>query len=114
MGGDSTLRHFRRTRNAALITGGDRSDVRTVALEASGVKRLVLTGGIRPSGAVVGKAEERGIPIMVVRSDTLSTIDPAEDVVRRGRTRDAETVERMRGLLSAHADVESVLDGHRP
>lgn len=114
MGGDSALRHFRRTRNAALITGGDRSDVQTVALEASGVKCLVLTGGIRPSSAVVGTAEERGVPIMVVQSDTLSTIDRAEDVIRRGRTRDAETVERMRGLLSEHADVESMLDGHRP
>jgi uncharacterized protein len=109
MGGDSALRHFRRTRNAALITGGDRSDVQTVALEASGVKCLVLTGGIRPSSAVVGKAEERGVPIMVVQSDTLSAIDRTEDVVRRGRTRDRETVERMRELLSEHADVESVL-----
>ena len=44
MGGDSALRHFRRTRNAALITGGDRSDIQTVALEASGVNCLVLSG----------------------------------------------------------------------
>lgn len=104
MGGDSALRHFRRTRNAALITGGDRSDIQTVALEASGVKCLVLTGGLQPSSAVVGTAEEKGVPIMVVRSDTLSTIDRAEDVVRRGRTRSPETVARMRALLSEHAD----------
>jgi BioD-like phosphotransacetylase family protein len=95
--------------DAALITGGDRSDVQTVALEASGVKCLVLTGGLRPSSAVVGTAEERGVPIMTVRSDTRSTIDRAEDVVRRGRTRDETIVERMRELLSEHADVESVI-----
>lgn len=51
---------------------------------------------------------------MVVRSDTLSTIDRAEDLGGRGRTREAETVELIRGLLSEHADVESVLDEHRP
>ncbi len=109
MGGDSALRHFRRTRNAALITGGDRSDVQTVALEASGVKCLVLTGGLRPSSAVVGKAEEKGVPVMVVQSDTLATIDRAEDVIRRGRTRSPETVERMRALLEEHADGEAIV-----
>lgn len=109
MGGDAALRHFRRTRNAALITGGDRSDVQTVALEASGVKCLVLSGGLRPSSAVIGKAEEKGVPIMAVRSDTLATIDRAEDVVRRGRTRSPETVARMRSLLEEHADTGTLV-----
>jgi uncharacterized protein len=109
MGGDAALRHFRRARNAALITGGDRSDIQTVALEASGVKCLVLTGGLRPSGAVIGTAEEKGVPVMIVRSDTLSTIDRAEDIVRRGRTRSPETVERMGQLLSEHADIEAIV-----
>ncbi|MEM4781099.1 MAG: phosphotransacetylase family protein [Halalkalicoccus sp.] len=109
MGGDSALRHFRRTRNAALITGGDRSDIQTVALEASGVKCLVLTGGLRPSSAVIGTAEEKDVPIVVVQSDTLSTIDRAEDVVRRGRTRSAKTVERMGELLAEHADSDAII-----
>ncbi len=111
MGGDSALRHFRRTRNAALITGGDRSDIQTVALEASGVNCLVLTGGLRPSSAVVGNAEERGVPIMLVQSDTLSTIDRAEDVIRRGRTRSPETVARMGELLADHADSDAIVGG---
>ena len=109
MSGDSALRHFRRARNAALITGGDRSDIQTVALEASGVKCLVLSGGLRPSRAVIGKAEEKGVPIMVVQSDTLSTIDRAEDIVRRGRTRSPETVSRMGELLAEHADSEAII-----
>lgn len=109
MSGDSALRHFRRARNAALITGGDRSDIQTVALEASGVKCLVLTGGLRPSSAVIGKAEEKGVPIMVVQSDTLSTIDRAEDIVRRGRTRSPETVNRMGEILDEHADSEAII-----
>ena len=111
MSADAALRHLRRTRDAALITGGDRSDLHTVALEAAGVRCLVLTGGLRPSGAVVGKAEERDVPILLVRSDTLSAVERAEGVVRSGRTRDAETVERMRTLLEDHADVDAILDG---
>lgn len=106
MAADSALRFFRRTKDAAVITGGDRADIQTAALEAPGVKCLILTGGFRPPGAVVGKAESRGIPILLVRSDTLATVERAEDVVRSGRTRDAETVAVMRMLLQEHARVD--------
>ncbi|PSQ28631.1 hypothetical protein BRD03_02785 [Halobacteriales archaeon QS_9_68_17] len=111
MGSDEALRHFRRTKDAAVITGGDRADIHTAALEAPGVKCLILTGGHRPSGAVVGKAAEKGVPILLVQTDTLTTVDRAEEVVRSGRTRDAETVDAMQALLADHADVDGLL-GH--
>jgi len=109
MGSDSALRHFRRTRNAAVITGGDRAEIHTAALEAPGVRCLILTGGHRPSSAIVGQASEKGVPILAVQTDTLTTVERAEDVVRSGRTRDADTVDRMQRLLSDHAAVDSIL-----
>ena len=108
MGADSALRHFRRTKDAAVITGGDRSDVQTAALEAPGVCALVLTGGHRPSNAVLGKAEKKGVPVLLVDTDTLTTVDRAEDIVQTGRTQDEETIERMVELLETHADIEDV------
>ncbi|WP_049927119.1 phosphotransacetylase family protein [Halopiger goleimassiliensis] len=111
MSADSALRHFRRTKDAAVITGGDRADVHTAALEAPGVRCLILTGGHRPSGTILGKAAEAELPILAVQTDTLTTVERAEDVVRSGRTRDAETVDRMRTLLTDHAAVDAVLDG---
>lgn len=110
MSGDAALRYFRRAKDAAVVTGGDRSEIHTAALEAPGVKCLVLTGGFRPSGAVIGTAEERGIPILLVQSDTLTTIERMEAVVHGGRTRDERTVSRMRELLFEHADVDALLD----
>ncbi|ELZ26629.1 protein with phosphotransacetylase biod-like n-terminal domain [Halogeometricum pallidum JCM 14848] len=109
MGGDSALRYFRRTKDAAVITGGDRSEIITAALEAPGVKTIILTGGHRPSSAVLGKAEEKGVPVMLVNGDTLSVVDRAEDVVHTGRTRDEKTVSTMRDLLFEHADVDSLV-----
>ncbi|WP_232701697.1 phosphotransacetylase family protein [Halobacterium wangiae] len=109
MSGESALRHFRRTKDAAVITGGDRADVQTAALDAPGVRCLVLTGGHRPSGAVLGKATEQDVPVIAVRSDTLTTIERAEELVRGGRVRDAETVDVMQGLLHDHADVDALL-----
>ncbi|OLZ41190.1 hypothetical protein A6E15_09405 [Natrinema saccharevitans] len=110
MGGDSALRHFRRTRDAAVITGGDRAEIHTAALEAPGVRCLILTGGHRPSGAITGQAREKGVPILSVRTDTLTTVERAEDVVRSGRTHTADTVDRMQRLLSDHADIDSILE----
>jgi len=110
MGADSALRHFRRTKDAAVITGGDRAEIHTAALEAPGVRCLILTGGHRPSGAIIGQAAEKGVPILSVQTDTLTTVERAEDVVRSGRARDAETIDRMEELLTDHAAVDSILD----
>jgi hypothetical protein len=106
MGGDAALRYFRRTKNAAVITGGDRSEIHTAALEAPGVKCLILTGGRRPPSAVLGKAEEKGVPVLIVNGDTLSVVDRTEGILHTGRTRDEATVSRMRDLLYEHADVD--------
>ncbi|QLG47498.1 phosphotransacetylase family protein [Natrinema halophilum] len=109
MGADSALRRFRRTKDAAVITGGDRAEIHTAALEAPGVRCLILTGGHRPSGAILGQASKKGVPILAVQTDTLATVERAEDIVRSGRTRDAATVDRMQQLLSDHAAVDSIL-----
>lgn len=110
MSGEAALQHLRRTRNAALITGGDRSDIQTVALESPGVRCLVLTGGIRPAGAVLGRAKESETPVLLVQGDTLTTVENAESVLRSGRIRDAVTVGRVRELVTDHADVDAILD----
>jgi len=109
MGGDEALRHFRRARDAVVITGGDRADVQTAALEASGVKCLVLTGGHRPSGAVLGKAAEAGKAVIAVNTDTVTALDRVEGIISGGRTRDARTVDRMAELLDAHVDIDALI-----
>jgi hypothetical protein len=111
MGGDEALRYFRRTKDAAVITGGDRAEIHTAALEAPGVKCLLLTGAHRPPGAIIGKAEQKGVPVLMVSGDTLTVVERCEDIVHSGRTRDTETVERMRTLLFEHADIDALVSG---
>jgi BioD-like phosphotransacetylase family protein len=109
MGGDEALRYFRRARNAAVITGGDRSDIHTAALEASGVKCLILTGGHRPSPAILGRAAEANTPVLAINTDSLTAVERAESVVRSGRTRDRRTVETMADLLDDRVDVDALI-----
>ena len=110
MSGESALSHFRRTKDAAVITGGDRADVQAAALDAPGVNCLVLTGGHRPSGAILGEAEKEGMPVLTVQTDTITTIERIESLIHGGRVRDEATVETMQELLHAHADVDTLLD----
>ncbi len=109
MTGESALRYLRRTKDTAFITGGDRPDVQRAALESPGVNCLILTGGLRPPGAIIGKAEEKGVPILLLQSDTLTTIENAEDVMRKGRTRREKSVRIMKDLLSSNVDLDSIL-----
>jgi BioD-like phosphotransacetylase family protein len=95
-------------RNAAMVTGGDRSEIQAAALEAPGIECIVLTGGLRPSSAILGKAAEADVPVLLVQSDTRVTVDRVESVLSTGRTRDAETVDRMVALLSDHADLDGL------
>lgn len=109
MGSSTALEQFRRARSSAVITGGDRSDIQTAALEASGVDCLILTGGHRPSQAIIGKAAKRGVPVLLVQSDTRVTIDNVEGTLRSGRAQRVETVKRMASLLEENVDIGTLL-----
>jgi BioD-like phosphotransacetylase family protein len=110
MSGEAALSHFRRTKDAAVVTGGDRADIQRAALEAPGVNALILTGGFKPPGAVLGTASDKDVPVLSVQSDTLATVERAERLIRGGRVRDARTVETMAQLLHDHVDISPLLD----
>ncbi len=109
MSADEAQGRLRRVRGAVLVIGGDRTDVQAAALEATGVKCLVMTGGDNPSDAVVSRAESAGVPLLFVQTDTRTTIGRIEDVIKSGRSCDADTVARMRELLVDYADVDAML-----
>ncbi|QLD87194.1 phosphotransacetylase family protein [Natronomonas halophila] len=109
MTANEALERLSGVRDAALVTGGDRADIQTTVLEASGVRCLLLTGGIRPPDAVLERAESAGVPVLLARTDTKTTLDRAKRVLRSGRTRETATVDRMGELLRDYADVDAML-----
>jgi BioD-like phosphotransacetylase family protein len=100
MGADASLAFFRRRANKAVITGGDRSDLQLAALETD-TSVLVLTGNIRPGPAVVDRAEERGVPLILVPDDTLTTVDRAERLFGRVRFHKDAKLRRFGELMDA-------------
>ena len=101
MGQEKALRFFRRKARKAVVTGGDRADVQMAALETS-TAVLVLTGNMSPSPAVMGRACDLGVPMVLVGTDTLSAIEHLDLLFGHVRLHGPGKAERMR-LMFTHA-----------
>jgi len=103
MGVESALTYFRRRPNKAVITGGDRPDIQLAALETS-TKCLILTGSLRPSLIILRRAEEVGVPMLLVRQDTMTTVETIERVFGKTRFQQEKKIQRFSGMLEDRFD----------
>lgn len=108
MGQEKALRFFQRAANKAVITGGDRADVQLAALETP-TKCLILTGNLEPSPIVLARAEEIGVPIILVEHDTLTAVSIAESLVGSVRVHQAAKVARFSELVREHFSIDAML-----
>jgi uncharacterized protein len=109
MSATAALGHFRRRDNKAVFTGGDRTDMQLAALETS-TSVLVLTGNIRPALAVIDRAEEREVPIILLADDTLTAVERADRIFGHIRFKQAAKIERFTMLLDQHFDFARLYD----
>ena len=109
MGQEKALRFFRRMQNKAVITGGDRSDVQLAALETS-TRCIVLTGNMPPSRSVLARAEELGVPMILVDSDTLSAVERLDALLGRVHLHDERKAARIRALFEERVDMTRLLE----
>ncbi len=104
---DSALSYFRRLPNKAVITGGDRPDVQLAALETS-TKCLILTGNLRPSPIILSRAEEIGVPMILVKTDTLTTVENISSFFGRTRFHQPKKVERFQELMAERFEIDEL------
>jgi BioD-like phosphotransacetylase family protein len=104
MGVERALRYFRRTPRKCVITGGDRSDIQLAALETP-TRCLILTGDLRPSHTVLARAEELGVPVILVREDTLVTVATIEHMLGKLRVREPQKIEHAIEQFEAHLEL---------
>lgn len=105
MTADAALSRFRRSSNKAVITGGDRTDIQLAALETS-TTCLILTGNLRPSPLVIKQAEEFGTAVMLVRTNTMETIEQIEKFFGKTRLGQTAKLKQFQTLMDAHLDKE--------
>jgi len=100
---DKAIEYFRKIRNNAVIVGGDRSDIQLSAIE-SGSVCLILTGELYPGEIILSRAEQKDIPILVVREDTYSVAKKLERLSVRLRLRDKAKVDRGMNLVTENVN----------
>ena len=105
MTAEAALSRFRRSSNKAVITGGDRTDIQLAALETS-TTCLILTGNLRPSPLVIKQAEEFGIAVLLVRTNTMETIEQIEKFFGKTRLGQTAKLKQFQSLLDKHLDIE--------
>jgi len=100
---EAALRYFRRKPNKAVITGGDRPDIQLAALETS-TKCLILTGNLEPNPIILGRAEEIGVPVLLVKADTLTTVQNIESFFGKTRFHQPKKIQCFERILAEHFD----------
>jgi BioD-like phosphotransacetylase family protein len=99
----SALKHFRKQRNKAVITGGDRADIQLAALETS-TRALILTGDMYPNAQIITRAEDAGVPIIVVHYDTAEAVEKCEDLMGHLSLHSPKKIERVKEIFSTCVD----------
>ncbi len=109
MGQEQALKFFRRKANKAVITGGDRADVQLAALETQ-TRCLILTGNFQPSTVVLGRAEELGVPMVLVNYDTLTAVEKTGEIIGHVRFHEVKKIDKIVEVVREYIDTEKVLE----
>jgi hypothetical protein len=104
---ESAIKYMRRVDRKALITGGDRSDIQMAALSTD-TSCLILTGGLYPVKTVVSKAYEKGVPILLVRYDTLTAAEMVEHLIARIDPEDKAKINLISETVKNNIDLDLI------
>ena len=104
MTAETALHRFREQSNKAVITGGDRTDIQLAALETS-TTCLILTGNLEPSPLIVKQAEAFGVTVIVVRENTMETIEAIDRVFGKSGLAQATKLAEFEAIFNQHVDV---------
>jgi BioD-like phosphotransacetylase family protein len=75
----NTLSNIINKENKLIITSGDRSDMILTALE-SDTSCIVLTNNVLPPSNLIAKAQDAGVPMLMVPQDTYSAATQIDDI----------------------------------
>ena len=109
-GVESALRLFRRTPDLGVITGGDRIEIQEAALKAARLRCLILTGNHLPQRAIVRKANERGIPIVLVGQEPMAAAALCDSLLSQSRIRQGARLDRAISLVRSNVDIDRILE----
>jgi BioD-like phosphotransacetylase family protein len=113
MGAQNAMRFFKP--GVLLITPGDREDIVLAActIEADSDNQMagiVLTGGLRPSDAVLKIIRTLPIPVLLAHDDSYQVASKVHDLTVKTRPNDVEKISLIRDLIARSVNVKKILE----
>ena len=108
MAPENALKWFRRVRDKAVITSGDRTDICLTALETD-TNLLILTGGIGPEIGTIARARELGVPIMMTAHDTYRTGHIVDGLIGTVTADNKEKLTIVKNIVGESLDLDAIL-----
>jgi uncharacterized protein len=109
-GVESAMRVFRRTPDLGVITGGDRIEIQEAALEVPSLRCIILTGNHLPQRAIVRKANEKGVAIIVAGQEPMAAASLCENLLSQSRIRPGDRLNRAISLVRSNVDIARTLE----
>jgi len=108
MSPEHALRYFQLTPDKVVIVGGDRAEIILTALDTPTVA-VVLTGNYVPSPAVLERADQRGVPLISVESDTVTAADDLRRLFGRLRVKERAKIDLIAALIAESVDLDRLV-----
>ena len=105
---DSGPNYFGRYSAQAVITRAERPDIQLASLECD-TRCLVLTGGGEPTEYIRVEAGKRGVPLISVPTDTMTTAEALNGILGLSLPHTSTKAERFAHLMEQHLDLPAVL-----
>ena len=107
---DSGADYFNRKADKVVIARGSRPDIQLAAL-ATPTKGLILSEDIAPIPQVLIWAEDKGVPILLSKQDTLPTVAEVEETILQARFRQEKKIGILGEILEQHFDFNTLYQG---
>jgi hypothetical protein len=104
---DSGPNYFGRFSNQAVITRAERPDIQMASLMCD-TRCLVLTGGAQPTEYVRVEASQRGVPLILVDGDSISTAEALNGLLEQANAYSMQKIQRFAHLMREHLDTEAL------
>jgi hypothetical protein len=106
---DSGLDYFGRKDNKAVVVRGERPDMQLAALETS--TKCLVVSGVPPIHTVLRRAEDRGIPIILTKGDTISMVNSIELALGKTRFNQEKKLSRLGEIMEQQFNFQALYRG---
>jgi len=107
---DSGIDYFNRKGNKVAVVRGDRPDMQLAALETS-TKCLIVADNSKPLPTVIYQAEDKHVPIMVVKQNTFGVIAGIEEALARASFHNPQKLRTLENVLDDYFDFKTLYAG---